>query len=342
MRAWVYYGNKDIRLKELDDPKPGPGQVSVRIAYNGICGTDLHEYFHGPMFVPLESEHPVTGHRGPVTIGHEASGTISAVGDGIDDLSVGQRVVLEPVFRQPNDDAWYNLGGAFYGIMAPGFLADSAVVPRRAVHILPENVDLAAGALTEPLAVAWHAATKTQLQPGSASIVFGGGPIGIGSLLSLQARGVTRLGAVEPSQTRRDLLDTFGVQTFDPFATDYKEALADFAGNGIDAGIDAAGVPSAIHDGLSVLGPEGRLVVVAVHSKPVTLEMNDLLLSEKSIITSMGYRNDFPQVLEHLSAGNLPTDSWVEKVAFEDLVDHGIDRLHSGEAIKVLVEVAGE
>lgn len=341
MRAWVYNGNKDIRLEELPEPIPGPGEVSVRIAYNGICGTDLHEYFHGPHFVPMDSAHPVTGHRGPVTMGHEASGTIQAVGEGIDDLDVGQRVVLEPVVRQPNDESRYNLGGAFYGIMAPGFLADSAVVPRSAIHVLPDNVGLAEGALTEPLAVAWHAAAKTGLEAGSSSVVFGGGPIGIGSILSLRARGVTRVAAVEPSPTRRSLLESLGAQTFDPTAADYRDTLAEFVGDGVDACIDAAGVGGAVHDGLRVLGPEGRLVVVAVHAAPVSFDMNDLLLSEKSIVTSMGYRNDFPHVLEHLAAGKLPTDTWVEKVAFEDLIERGIDRLATGDAVKILVEVSG-
>lgn len=341
MRAWMYHGNKDIRLEEVPDPVPGPGEVSVEIAYNGICGSDLHEYFDGPLFTPIENRHPKTRHLGPVILGHEASGTVAALGDGVTDLAVGDRVVIEPIVRQKGDDNAYNLDASFYGLMTNGFLADRAVVTRTALHSLPPEVDLAAGALAEPLAVAWHAANKTRLEPGDAAVVFGGGPIGIGSALSLRALGTERILVVEPSQQRRKILEHLGVLTVDPTTDDYRSQLSAFTGPGVKACIDAAGVPSAVHDSIESLAPGGQLVVVAGHVAPVTIELNRLLLSERSIVTSMGYRNDFPDVLKYMASGAFPTESWVETIEFENLAE-GIDRLKSGEAVKVLVEVAGK
>ena len=154
MKAWVFHNKTDLRLEDLPQPEPGPDEVAVRIAYNGICGSDLHEYFHGPLVIPIHQAHPVTGHMGPVILGHEASGTVSAVGAGVEDFVVGQRVAIEPVFRRPGDDAHYNLNAAFYGLMTHGFLAETAVVRRSAAHSLREGVSLLAGALTEPMAVA--------------------------------------------------------------------------------------------------------------------------------------------------------------------------------------------
>lgn len=126
------------------------------------------------------------------------------------DVLAGQRVAIEPVIRKPGDDDHYNLGAAFYGLMAHGFLAETAVaetavVPESAVHILPDRVSLQAGALTEPVAVAWHAAVRTGLVPGQAGLVFGGGPIGLGTAMSLRARGIDRILVVEPSASRREI-----------------------------------------------------------------------------------------------------------------------------------------
>ncbi len=132
----VYHGNQDLRIEDVPEPIPGPGEVRVRIAYNGICGSDLHEIFNGPMFTPLETAHPTTGHRGPVVLGHEASGIVDAVGSGDIDVEVGQRVAIEPVFRVPGDDANYNLDAAFYGLSLNGFLADFAVAWRAVERLI--------------------------------------------------------------------------------------------------------------------------------------------------------------------------------------------------------------
>ncbi|MGQ4598937.1 zinc-binding dehydrogenase [Nocardia sp. R6R-6] len=342
MRAWVFHGKTDIRLEDLPEPAPGPGEVAVRIAYNGICGSDLHEYLHGPLFIPVHEAHPVTGHVGPLTLGHEASGKVSAIGEGVDDVVVGQRVALEPIFRRPGDDERYNLDAAFYGLMTPGFLADTAVVRRSAVHPLPDGVSLQAGALTEPMAVAWHAAARTGLTAGHIAVVFGGGPIGIGTALSLRARGVDRVLVVEPSPDRRAVLERLGLASADPGADAFPGQLRSFVGDGANAVVDAAGVPDAVTAGIQALGPQGRLVVVAAHLAPVPIATNQLLMAERSITGSMGYHNDFPDVLRQLAAGAFPMDGWVQTIPFERLIAEGFEQLRSGRAVKVLVEVAGE
>jgi (R,R)-butanediol dehydrogenase/meso-butanediol dehydrogenase/diacetyl reductase len=339
MRAWVFHGNKDVRLEALPEPTVGPGEVAVHIAYNGICGSDLHEYFHGPLFIPMHEEHPTTGHKGPVTLGHEASGTIAAVGEGVHDVHVGQRVTIEPIVRTPTNPDQYNLNAAFYGLMAPGFLADTAVVQRSAVHLLPEGVSLADGALTEPLSVAWHAVVRSGLAAGQSAVVFGGGPIGIGAALSLRARGIERVCVVEPAPSRRAVLERLGLAACDPGNESFQAEIRQVVGTAADAVIDAAGVPAAITEGIDLLGPHGRLVVVAAHMVPVPIDTNQLLIAERSLVASMAYRDDFPQVLAQQAAGAFPSEAWVETIPFEDLIEAGLERLATGKAIKVLVEV---
>ncbi|MDV7353672.1 zinc-binding dehydrogenase [Rhodococcus oxybenzonivorans] len=343
MRAWVYHGNNDIRREELPEPAPGPGQVAVKIAFNGICGTDLHEIFHGPMFIPVSDPDPRTGHVGPVTLGHEASGTVKALGDGVSDLRIGQRVAIEPIVRgSASSVGAYNLDAAFYGLMAPGFLADTAVVNRASVHPVPDSVSLADAALTEPLATCWHAVTKTNLTEGDSSVVFGAGPIGIGTALSLRARGVERVAVVEPSDNRRKILDELGFTTIDPRSHDYHEELDEFAGPGVKATFDAAGVASVVSDGITTLAPLGQLVIVATHVAPVPIDLNSLLIAEKSIVSSVAYLDDFGQVIDLLAKGAFPSSSWVETVPFDRFLDQGVESVRAGSAVKVLIEVSGE
>src|SRR5580765_2923810 len=98
MKAAVWHGREDVRVEDVADPPPPPsGQVQVEVAWCGICGTDLHEYLGGPLYIPTKAAHPVTGVRAPVIIGHEMSGRVTAVGDGVDDFAVGDRIAACPI-----------------------------------------------------------------------------------------------------------------------------------------------------------------------------------------------------------------------------------------------------
>ena len=91
MRAAVYYGPNKVEVADVPEPEPSPGTVKVKVGFNGICGTDLHEYYAGPIFVPTEP-HPLTGQQMPLTMGHEFSGVITDVGDGVTGCAEGDRV----------------------------------------------------------------------------------------------------------------------------------------------------------------------------------------------------------------------------------------------------------
>ena len=97
MKALRFYAAKDLRIEEIQEPSPGPGQVKIRNHYVGICGTDLHEYLHGPIFIPKENEsHPYSGATIPQVLGHEFGGVIEEIGDGVTNVKVGDRVSVQP------------------------------------------------------------------------------------------------------------------------------------------------------------------------------------------------------------------------------------------------------
>jgi (R,R)-butanediol dehydrogenase/meso-butanediol dehydrogenase/diacetyl reductase len=93
MRAAVYYGRQDLRLEAVPEPEPGPGDVKLRVLYNGICGSDLHEYYDGPI-TTRSTPHPLTGVKNPVILGHELCGEVVALGSGVNDLARGELVAV--------------------------------------------------------------------------------------------------------------------------------------------------------------------------------------------------------------------------------------------------------
>src|SRR5437667_93251 len=136
MRAAVYYGRQDLRLTSVPEPEAGPGEVKLRVRYNGICGSDLLEYFDGPV-TTRDTPHPLTGVKNPVIMGHELCGEVVALGAGIEDLAVGILVAVEPV-ETCGRCLYCGLGQynhcptlAIQGYNRPGGLAEYTVVARR-------------------------------------------------------------------------------------------------------------------------------------------------------------------------------------------------------------------
>ena len=176
MKAAVYYGPSKVEVADVPEPEPRPGTVKVRVGFNGICGTDLHEYYAGPIFVPTEP-HPLTHQQMPLTLGHEFSGTITTVGDDVTGWAEGDRVAIEPVYKcgrcAPCRAGNYNVCQqiAFHGLMSDGGMAEYTVVPTDMLHRLPDSVPLELGALVEPMSVAYHAATLGDVASGDTAMV---------------------------------------------------------------------------------------------------------------------------------------------------------------------------
>ena len=144
MRAAVYYGREDVRLVDVAEPSPGPGEVKLRVLYNGICGSDLLEYYEGPITTRVEP-HPLTGVKNPVILGHELSGEVVQLGAGTEDLAIGDRVAVEPLETCGHclscRGGQYNHCSllAFHGYnRAGGGLSEFTVVRRSMAHRLPD------------------------------------------------------------------------------------------------------------------------------------------------------------------------------------------------------------
>lgn len=347
MRAAVFHGRQDLRLEDVPEPTTGPGEVKLRVLYNGICGSDLHEYYDGPITTRVDNPHPLTGIVNPVIMGHELCGEVVDLDDSIKDLNIGDRVAVEPVETCGHclfcTSGQYNHCGllAFHGYNRNGGgLSQFTTVKRSMAHKLPKSLTPMQGALVEPMAIAWRTAERCRVESGQTVVIHGGGPIGIGVYFTLRQRGV-RVLMTDPMPARREVLTKLGVEVvLDPTAGDVVSAIKDLTrGRGAAASIDAAGVPAAFQAALAGTAVDGNVVVVAIHTRPLTIDPMQILMSEARITGVALSCNAFPSVIEQMSAGTYPSEGWVETIPFNKLISDGFERLHRQEGTKILVDV---
>ena len=347
MRAAVYHGPMDIRIEDLPEPDPAPGEVKIKVAHNGVCGSDLHEYFAQPTFTPVDP-HALTGAQIPVVLGHEFAGTVVDVGDGVDGFSDGQPVAIRPNYfcgqcpacRRGLTNICRQL--AFHGLSGPGGgLSEYTVVGTGMVHGLGD-VAMDLGAIVEPMAVSLHAVARSGLQPGDTAIIAGAGPIGIGLWFALKAQGITDVIVSEPSAERRAAMAALGApQIIDPRETDLVQTAMELSGGiGAHTAFDAAGASGAIAGSIGALAARGNVVVVGIHELDLSgFNPTSLLLQETEIIGSIIYDDaDFQAVIAAMDDGLYSTEGWVEHAPLDELL--GVfDALRAGERTKVVIDL---
>jgi len=347
MKAALFHAKEDLRIEEVPEPSPGPGEVKLQNAFAGICGSDLHVYYSPEAAgLDLENPHPVTGSTLPQILGHEFSGTVIELGAGVTNVAVGDRVAVWPIYycgecpacRKGMFNACQKIG--FHGLSSNGGgMAEFTTVPASKLHVLPENVDLRLGALVEPMSVAWHAVGRSGVDAGGTALIAGAGPIGIGVWFALKARGVEKVLVSEPSADRRATIAALGATVIDPVNEDLAAAVSEISdGDGVDVAFDAAGAGPAITSALASLVPGGRVVVVAIHERPMEFLPTQLVMAETDIAGALAYLpEDFDAVIKAMSEGVYDTTGWVDEVALDGVVD-AIHALRGGVGAKILVK----
>lgn len=289
--AATYLGNHAFGLAEAAAHAPAPGQVRIRVAFCGICGTDMH-IFHGRMDARVKP---------PRIIGHEMSGTVEAIGDGVSGWSVGDHVTVRPLdscgscaaCRAGHSHVCMNL--KFIGIDSPGAFQGSWCVPARLLHRLPADLPLDRAALVEPIAVACHDVRRARLAAGEKAVVLGGGPIGVLVALVAQAAGAEVM-VSEIDAGRRAFAASLGLQVI---ATDPVAAVEAWTGGaGADAVFECTAAPPCAELMTMLPRVRGRIVIVGIFSQPVPVDLFRFFWRELELVGARVYEAaDFEQAI---------------------------------------------
>ncbi len=320
MPAAVLHGIKDLRVDEVPVPSaPARGEVQVHIAKVGICGSDVHYYEHGRIgdFI-VES---------PMVLGHECSGVVAQVGEGVSHLKEGDRVAIEPgVPRLSNALSHYYMKRGEYNLCPDIFFFATppdhgsfcSLVNHRADFCfkLPENVTLEEGAMIEPLSTGIYAARVAPVTMGDTVVITGAGPIGLMNLLACRAAGATNVVISDMVASRLEVAKQIGAtQVVSGNADELKAIARELTdGRGADVCIECAGHPSALNAAIGAARPGAAVVLIGMPpNDTATLNINDLIVREIKLRPIFRYNNTFPTGVELLASGKVDVKPLISK-----------------------------
>jgi (R,R)-butanediol dehydrogenase/meso-butanediol dehydrogenase/diacetyl reductase len=304
LRAAVYHGIRDLRVKEVVEPKPGPGEAKIRVKYCGICGSDLHEYLHGPF-----PQSP---------FGHEACGQITEIGHDVKGFQVGDNVIA----------------------VQKGAYAEYLVCPQERMLKKPGGMSWERAAVVEPLSGAAYAIEKGGVRPSDTVLVAGAGPVGLMVLLGLKAIGVEKIYVTEVSQTRRKKAEELGATlVLNPVAEKIPPKIKELTvGRGVDVAVEAVGIEATLKDCLASVRFQGKVIVQGVFIDRVPVHMLGFVTRETTMIGTNSA--NLPLAMSWIeSKGTRPELMITKVIPLERISAEGFEVLarKEKEEIKILV-----
>lgn len=287
-------------------PEPGPHQVLIEVAAVGICGSDVHYYEHGRIadFVV----------EAPLVLGHEASGTIRALGSAVDDRAVGQRVAMEPQETCGRCTQClagrYNLCPHVQFFATPpvdGAFTQYVVLDSSRAHPVPDSLSDEAAALIEPLSVAVAAARKARIEPGDRVLVTGAGPVGLLCADVARARGAAWVGVSDTNDTRLEVARRRGASQTANVATAPLESQVE----AVDVILECSGATPAVQAAFGVAAPAARVVLVGLGAPAMELPVATIQVKELEVTGVFRYANCYPAAIGLAASGAVDLDGLV-------------------------------
>ena len=339
MRQAVMAAPGQIEIKDVQIPAAGKGQVQIQVQRIGVCGSDIH-VFHG--------KHPFVSY--PLIQGHEFAGVVEAVGDGVDNISVGDKVTATPQEVcdkcPPCKRGQYNACEVLKvrGFQAPGCAQDFFVTEVEKLVKLPADFTFEQGAFVEPVAVAAHSTGRIGDLTGKNVVVSGAGTIGNFVAQACKSRGAKKVLITDISDFRLEKAKEVGIELT---CNVTKESLADaavreFGADGFEVGMEVAGVESSLSSLVAAIGKGGTLLIIGVYGDKPTVDMSVVCEHELNIKGSMMYRHeDWVQAVKWIDFGDVITEPLVsEHFAFEDYLDaYKFIEEKGEESMKVMVDL---
>lgn len=331
MRASITTSDHRTEISEGSRPEPDAGQLLLQVQASGICGTDLH----------------LLGMLGPgVTLGHEFTGTVAALGDGVDGFEIGERVVALPAIACKQCRACLNgdpvncRSAKYLGGDLPGSFAEYVVVDAQASVPVPAEVSIEAAALVEPLAVTLKIFERASVRAGDRVLILGAGPIGLGVTMWARASGAGLIAVSDPVETRRQLALHLGAtHAVDPAVEDLEQFAAHELDGSPEVVIECAGRPGLFAAATSVVAGGGRVVVAGMHMGTEEFNQRTPFLKNLEVVFSSWYTvRHYRHAVQLLSDGRIdPTPMVTHRITLDE-VDQALRELASpNEYGKVLV-----
>ena len=330
MLAAILYHRLDLRLEEREIPTPGLGQVLVKVAAVGICGSDVHWWQDGR----IGARHLVQ----PVILGHECAGEVVGLGDGVTNLKVGGRVALEPGI--PCGSCLYCRTGRYQICLQSRFLGsvntDGALVeylthPAAFTYRLPPNLSYEDGVLVEPLSVGMHAVRRGEVKVGERVLVTGAGPIGLATMMAARASGATQVYLTDIKPHRLELARKLSADAaINAQVENIPDRIKELTeGQGVDVALDCSAAPAAIDACLASIRRGGTVVIVSTGLDEYTLAVNQMVFWESTIKGTFRYSNTYPAAMGLVASG---------KVDMKPLVTHRFPLRQVQQAIALAAE----
>lgn len=329
------YGHLVVQDKPV--PEVGKDQVKIEVKYTGICGSDIHTY---------EGHYKV---KVPVTLGHEFSGVVVDVGEGVTEFKIGDRVTSETTFYVCGECEYcrsgdYNLCNHRKGLgtQQDGGFAKYLIARKESVHHLPSQVDYRSGAMTEPLACTYHAVEKTVINPGDLVVVIGPGPIGLFTAQVAKSRGATVIIAgLSHDQIRLSKAEELGIDyAIDIQKRDLKEFVHGLTdGYGADVVYECSGAIPAAGLALDLLKKKGQYGQVGIFAKPeIEFDLEKIIQKEIRVVGSRSQKSsDWEPSLELMNSGRVNARSMVTHEFPITEWEKAYQAIKKGDAIKVLL-----
>lgn len=336
MKAAFYTGDKTFRIEEVQGLMPGDDEVTINVAYCGVCGTDLHAY-HGKM------DGRIGHHR---VIGHEMSGVIAQIGAGVDKLSVGDHVVIRPLdhcgecpaCRAGHQHICHNL--KFLGLDTDGAFQQAWTVPAHTVHKIPADMPLQYGALVEPLSVACHDVKRANVKPDEDVLVIGGGPIGMLVAMVAKHAGANVI-LSEVSEARLAFAQELGFDTINPSQESIAETVHAKTGTkGADVVFEVSGTQAGVDAMTETAASRGRIVMVAIHAAKPQVDLFKFFWRELELLGARVYApEDFEQAIRLIAEGVIDCEKMITDVRDLDQIGEAFAALSGNpQAMKSLIK----
>ncbi|XP_071102003.1 sorbitol dehydrogenase-like [Haliotis cracherodii] len=334
----VLYGKQDLRLMDCPIPEPGLGEVQICIHDVGICGSDVSYWQNGCIGDSVV--------RTPMVMGHEPSGVVSKVGNGVESLKVGDRVAIEPGVPCRTcgqcKTGRYNLCGKMKYCATP---PDHGTLSRYFVHAadfcfkLPDNVSMEEGAMLQPLSVAVHACNRVNVYLGATVLVCGAGPVGLLCMLTARARGAAKILITDINEDRLKYAKRVGadhiVLAGDPQQT--ARTIQDSLGGAADVTIECSGAPSSVTTAIYATATGGRIVLVGLGPAELQLPLISAQCREVDILGMVTLANTYPAALAMVTSGQVDVKQLItHRYRLEEALD-AYEAARRREGVKIII-----